>query len=59
MRLRSAPSMKGEIIEVLPLHQPLLIMNRDNRSWLFIRIRINGEDVEGWINRAFTRAIMK
>lgn len=59
VRLRSSPSMKGEIIETLPLNQPLLIISRDNRSWIFIRTQINGENIEGWINRAYTRAIIK
>lgn len=59
VRLRSSPSMKGEVIETLPLNQPLLIINRENRSWILIRTQINGENIEGWINRAYTRAIIK
>lgn len=59
VRLRTGPSMQAEVIEVLPVNQPLLVMNRDNRTWLLVRTVLNGEEIEGWINRSYTTVLVK
>ena len=59
VRLRTSPSMQAEVIEVLPVNQPLLVMNRDNRTWLLVRTVLNGEEIEGWINRSYTTVLVK
>ncbi|MGX9262523.1 SH3 domain-containing protein, partial [Pantoea dispersa] len=59
VRLRTGPSMQANVIEVLPVNQPLLIMNRDNRTWLLVRTVLNGEEIEGWINRSYTTVLVK
>ncbi|WP_414057485.1 SH3 domain-containing protein [Pantoea dispersa] len=59
VRLRVAPSMQAGVIEVLPVNQPLVIINRDNRMWLLVRTVLNGEEIEGWINRSYTQVLIK
>ncbi|WP_417878463.1 SH3 domain-containing protein [Vibrio sp.] len=59
VRLRTGPSMQAETIEVLPVNQPLVVINRDNRLWLLVRTELNGEEIEGWINRSYTQVLIK
>ncbi|WP_337263618.1 MULTISPECIES: SH3 domain-containing protein [unclassified Serratia (in: enterobacteria)] len=59
VRLRTGPSMQAEVIEVLPMNLPLVVINRDNRIWLLVRTELNGEEIEGWVNRSYTKVLIK
>lgn len=59
VKLRTGPSMQSEVIEMLPVNQPLLIVRRENRAWLLVITELNGERLEGWINRSYTKILVK
>jgi len=59
VKLRTGPSMQSEVIEMLPVNQPLLIVGRENRAWLLVITELNGERLEGWINRSYTKILVK
>jgi hypothetical protein len=59
VKLRTGPSMQSEVIEMLPVNQPLLIVGRENRAWLMVITELNGEKLEGWISRSYTKVLVK
>lgn len=59
VKLRTGPSMQSEVIEMLPVNQPLLIVGRENKAWLLVITELNGEELEGWINRSYTKILVK
>ena len=55
VRLRRTPSMKSEIIALLPLGTLVEVLNESNRSWLQGEVDVEGERVVGWISRLYTK----
>ena len=55
VRLRRTPSMKSEIVALLPLGTLIEVLNESNRSWLLAEVDIEGEKVVGWISRRYTK----
>ena len=55
VRLRRTPSMKSEIIALLPLGTLIEVLNESNRSWLLAEVDVEGKKVVGWISRRYTK----
>ena len=54
VRLRRTPSVKSEIVALLPLGTLIEVVNESNRSWLLGEVDVEGERVVGWISRGYT-----
>ena len=54
VHLRKDPSMKSDIITTLPLGQLLEVLDKSNRSWIFVKVEIEGEEFVGWVSRRYT-----
>ena len=54
VHLRKRPSMKSEIITRLPLGKLIEILDKSNRSWLYVKVDIEGDTLVGWMARRYT-----
>ncbi len=54
VNFRKGPSMKSEIITKLPLGKLIEVLDRSNRSWLRVKVEIEGEKFIGWVSRRYT-----
>ena len=54
VHFRKGPSMKSEIITMLPLGKLIEVLDRSNRSWLRVEVDIEGEKFVGWVSRRYT-----
>ena len=54
VHLREAPTMKSKIIAKLPRGKLIEVLDKTNRSWLFVEVDIEGEAFVGWISRRYT-----
>lgn len=54
LNFREAPSMKSEVITTLPIGSLVEVIDKSNRSWLFIEVEIDGVVEQGWISRRYT-----
>ena len=54
VHLRKGPSMKSDIITTLPQGKLLEVENKSNRSWIFVKVKIEGETFVGWVSRRYT-----
>ena len=52
--LRKDPSMKSDIITTLPRGQLLEVLDKSNRSWIFVKVEIEEEIFVGWVSRRYT-----
>lgn len=57
VNLRISASMNGRIIDVLNKNTIVLILDKKDRSWLYVQTRSQGEIIRGWVNRSFTKQI--
>jgi len=59
VRLRAAPGMKSEILQVtLPNRAVLKILDNSNRDWLYVAV-VAQDGVEGWVSRKYTRQLLR
>ena len=54
VHLRKRPSMKSEIITRLPLGKLIEVIDKSNRSWLYVKVDIEGDTFVGWMSRRYT-----
>lgn len=54
LQFRVHPSMQSEILMALPLGQLLEVLNDSKRSWLHVKVEIEGEILDGWVLRRYT-----
>lgn len=55
VRLRVAPSPSAEIITELPQYKWLNVIDKTNRTWLEVNVKVGDEELTGWISRRYTR----
>lgn len=55
LRLRQEPGMKSNVIELLPIGSLVTIIDKTNKSWLYVEVEIDGEFERGWISRRYTK----
>ncbi|WP_225002067.1 SH3 domain-containing protein, partial [Pseudomonas aeruginosa] len=53
VNVRLAPSMRAEVIALLPKGAAVAIVNVDNRDWLEVSFQRDGYVVEGWVSRKY------
>lgn len=54
VHLRKDPSMKSDIITTLTRGQLLAVLDKSNRSWIFVKVEIEREEFVGWVSRRYT-----
>jgi hypothetical protein len=59
VRLRTTPSMKSNVIEMLDKNTVVAVLGREGRQWLFIQTISGNEKITGWVNRSYTKQIGK
>ena len=57
VRLRSDPGFKSEILALLPNGSLLEIIDRGNRSWLLVEVKVDDEVMTGWVSRKYTNRL--
>lgn len=57
IRLRTKPSMKGEVIEVIGKNTVVAILDKKDRQWLYVQVKSGDELITGWITRTYTKPI--
>lgn len=54
VNFRVAAGMKSEIITVLPIGTLVEVLDKSQRSWLFVEVEIEGRLEQGWVSRRYT-----
>lgn len=54
LNFREGPSMRSEIIAILPIGSLVEVMDKSNRSWLLVEVEIDGVLEHGWVSRRYT-----
>lgn len=54
LNVRKTPSMRSEVITILPCGTLVEIIDKSQRSWLLVEIAIDGELDQGWVSRRYT-----
>jgi len=54
LKLRKSPNMSAETINYLPLGTLIEVIDKSNRSWLFVEVELDGEFTQGWVSRKYT-----
>lgn len=54
LNIRFKPSIKSKIITVLQPGTLVYVIDKSNRSWLFVEIDIDGNLIQGWVARRYT-----
>ncbi|MNF72018.1 Bacterial SH3 domain protein [compost metagenome] len=59
VRLRAAPGMKSTVIMTLPLYAPVVVLGKEDRSWLYVSYEHDGFLIHGYISTKFLKKIKK
>ena len=54
LRFREGASMQSNVITTLPVGSLVEVIDKTNRSWLFVEVEIDGILEQGWISRRYT-----
>ncbi|MBQ5149543.1 SH3 domain-containing protein, partial [Citrobacter freundii] len=57
IRLRTKPSMKSEVVEVIGKNTVVAILDKKDRQWLYVQVKSGDELITGWITRTYTKPI--
>ena len=57
VRLRKAPSMKGEGLFTIGKYTPVIVIDKSNRSWLYVQLSYGDQKIYGWVNRSYTKVV--
>jgi hypothetical protein len=59
VRLRTGPSMKSEVILLLPADAPVVVLGKEDRTWLFVSYEHQGYMLDGYVSTKFLKKIKK
>ncbi|WP_312151514.1 SH3 domain-containing protein [Pseudomonas sp.] len=59
VRLRVAPGMKSDVILTLPKYAPVVVLGKEDRTWLYVRYEHEGFLVDGYVSTKFLKKIRK
>jgi hypothetical protein len=59
VRLRVAPGMKSTVIMTLPQYAPVVVLGKEDRTWLYVSYEHEGFLIDGYISTKFLKKIRK
>ncbi|SEN48350.1 hypothetical protein SAMN04487857_11858 [Pseudomonas sp. ok272] len=59
VRLRMAPGMKSTVIMTLPQYAPVIVLGKEDRTWLYVSYEHEGFLIDGYISTKFLKRIRK
>ncbi|WLG82936.1 SH3 domain-containing protein [Pseudomonas cucumis] len=59
VRLRAAPGMKSTVIMTLPQYAPVVVLGKEDRTWLYVSYEHDGFLIDGYISTKFLKKIRK
>lgn len=54
LELKDSPNIDALLIDTLPIGTLLEVLDKSNRSWLLVEVKIDGELEQGWVLRRYT-----
>ncbi|VVP66163.1 SH3 domain-containing protein [Pseudomonas fluorescens] len=59
VRLRVAPGMKSTVIMTLPQYAPVVVLGKEDRTWLYVSYEHEGFLIDGYVSTKFLKKIRK
>lgn len=59
VRLRVGPGMKADVIMTLPRNAPVVVLGKEDRTWLLVSYEHEGFVIDGYISTKFLKKIRK
>ncbi|MNJ60616.1 Bacterial SH3 domain protein [compost metagenome] len=59
IRLRVAPGMKSDVILTLPKYAPVVVLGKEDRTWLYVTYEHEGFLIDGYVSTKFLKKIRK
>ncbi|WP_141729077.1 SH3 domain-containing protein, partial [Pseudomonas putida] len=59
VRLRVAPGMKSDVILTLPKYAPVVVLEKEDRTWLYVTYEHEGFLIDGYVSTKFLKKIRK
>ncbi|WP_427144072.1 SH3 domain-containing protein [Pseudomonas nitroreducens] len=57
VRLRTGPSMKSEVTLILPADAPVVVLGKEDRTWLFVSYEHQGYMLDGYVSTKFLKKV--
>ena len=55
VNLREDHGLKSHVITMLPVGTLVEVLDSDNKAWLLVKVEVEGELLQGWISRRYTK----
>lgn len=59
VRLRAGPGMGEDVIMTLPKYAPVVVLGKEDRTWLFVSYEHEGFVIDGYISTKFLKKVRK
>ncbi|WP_460069730.1 SH3 domain-containing protein [Pseudomonas sp. S1_A06] len=59
VRLRSAPGLKSEVLMELPKYAPVIVLDKNDRTWLFVSYEHEGFFIDGYVSSKLLKKVRK
>lgn len=59
VRLRIAPGMKSDVILTLPKNAPVVVLGKEDRTWLYVSYEHEGFILDGYVSTKFLKRVRK
>jgi hypothetical protein len=59
VRLRVAPGMKSDVLLTLPKHAAVVVLDKEDRTWLYVSYEHEGFLIDGYVSTKFLRKVRK
>jgi hypothetical protein len=59
VRLRVAPSMKSAVVLPLPKYAPVVVLGKEDRTWLFVSYEHEGFVIDGYVSTKYLKKVRK
>jgi hypothetical protein len=59
VRLRVAPGMKSAVLLTLPEHAAVVVLDKEDRTWLYVSYEHEGFLIDGYVSTKFLRKVRK
>jgi hypothetical protein len=59
VNLRDGPGMTADVIMQLPRYAPVVVLGKEDRTWLFVSYEHEGYSIDGYVSTKFLRKVRK